>query len=225
MEDNNTVVSSTRAEDYGYGLAYQLAREQLSRITDIERHCLRSGAEYLPEKRAVAVDYINRRYLLGLESAEVSLVAEAGEVPIRDKLLILHYFLQAKGTQTSGRMITYKELKEGASYFPTFAKRAIAPVLNQFGREPARLLDAARFIGGFRADYGDMAVTVPAFSRISLTWVLWAEDAEFPADGSVLFDGNISDYLTNDDIHTLCEIIAWKLVRLDRTGGGNSGKR
>jgi hypothetical protein len=37
----------------------------------------------------------------------------------------------------------------------------------------------------------------------------------------MMFDSTIPDYLSNDDIHTLCENIAWRLVRLLKTGGDN----
>ena len=46
-----------------------------------------------------------------------------------------------------------------------------------------------------------------------MTFVLWRGDAEFPPEGSILFDSNVSNYLSNDDIHALCEGIAWRLVR------------
>ena len=75
---------------------------------------------------------------------------------------------------------------------------------------------AAASLGGRRADYGDAAVAIDAFPRVTVTFVLWRGDSEFPAEGSILFNSNVSDYLSNDDIHALCENIAWRLVRLAR---------
>ena len=95
------------------------------------------------------------------------------KVPIRDKILILHYLTQAKGTAISNKIIAYKELPEGTNYFPTFSKRAIKPLLAHFGKEPSRLIDAARKLGGYKADYGDVAVTINAFRRVPITLVLW----------------------------------------------------
>ena len=31
--------------------------------------------------------------------------------------------------------------------------------------------------------------------------------------GSIIFDSNVSDYLSTEDINVLCETIAWRLVR------------
>jgi len=121
---------------------------------------------------------------------------------------------QAKGTPTSGAIISYKELPEGTNYFRSFSKRAIKPLVDHFGDSPDRLLDSAEKLGGSKADYGDVAVTVNAFSRVPITIVLWQGDEEFPPEGNIIFDSTISDYLTTEDINVLCEIIAWRLVRL-----------
>jgi hypothetical protein len=133
--------------------------------------------------------------------------------------------MQAKGTPLTGELITYKELQEGINYYPTFFKRAIDPIVNRFSKEPAGLLAAAGTLGGRKADFGDAAVTIDAFPRVPLTIVLWRGDAEFAADGNILFDSTISDYLPTEDITILCEVIAWRLVRLDKTGGDSPVQR
>jgi len=134
-------------------------------------------------------------------------------VPIRDKILILHYFTQAKGAPITNKLITFKELPEGATYFPTFSKRAIKPHLDHFGREPERLIDTAEKLGGHRVDYGDVAVAIKAFSYVPITLILWQGNGEFAPEGSVLFDSTISDYLSTYDITVLCETISWRLVK------------
>jgi len=75
-------------------------------------------------------------------------------------------------------------------------------------------------IGGHKADYGDVAVTVNAFSRVPITLVLWRGDEEFAPEAKFMFDSTITDYLTTDDINELCGIIAWKLVKFLRAGYG-----
>jgi len=210
--------------EYAHGLAYKLARKQLASIDDIEQQCRKSGTQYIASEKAIIIDHLNQSYRISFPDGEVSLTTE-GEVPKRDKILILHYFTQAKGTPLSNKTITYKELPDGINYFPVFAKRAIQPVLTFFGNEPELLLKTAEILGGSKVDYGDVAVTINAFSRVPVTFVLWQGDAEFAPEGSIMFDSTISDYLTNDDIHTLCENIAWRLVRLLKTGGDSPGRK
>jgi hypothetical protein len=75
------------------------------------------------------------------------------------------------------------------------------------------LVDAGKRLGGQPADYGDAAVTIPAFPRVPLTFVLWRGDKEFTPDGNILFDSTIPDYLPTEDVTILCEIVAWRLAR------------
>ena len=210
--------------EYGYELAFQLACEQLAGIKNIEQQCLKSGAEYVDSRKAVIIKYLNQPYLVKPLDAEVSSMS-GEEIPIRDTILIIHYFTQAKGTTLSDKIITYKELPEGLLYFPTYYKRTVKPLVNSFGGEPDRLLDAAQTLGGRKADYGDAAVTIDAFIRVPVTLVLWKGDEELAPEGSLLFDSTISDYLPTEDITVLCETITWRLIRLLKTGGDNPGKR
>ncbi|MFC1873635.1 DUF3786 domain-containing protein [Chloroflexota bacterium] len=205
-----------RNYEYAFHLAYGVARERLAKLEDIEGQCLRSGARYqmVDSRRVVVLDYLNQSYQIDLPGVEVSKVGGEGEVPIKVKLLILHYFILAQGIPLSGNIITYKELPEGLVYFPTFAKRAVKPLLDHFGKEPQRLVDVAAKLGGRKADCGDVAVTINAFKYVPLTLVLWRGDEEFAPSASILFDNTIRDYISTEDVTVLCETIAWSLVRL-----------
>ena len=216
MEKRELSSPDVKNDEYGYELAYKLTCEQLVRIVDIERQCLKSGTQYkvIDSKKTIVVEYLNQSYQVTLPDVEISLGDSEETVPLREKILILHYLTQAKGTPLSNKIITYKELPEGANYFRTFSKRAIKPLVDHFGQEPGQLVNTAKKLGGCRVDYGDVAVTINAFGRVPVTFVLWRGDEEFPAEGNILFDSTISDYLSTEDINVLCEIIAWKLVKL-----------
>ena len=203
----------------GYELAYQMACEQLAKTVDLKQQCLRSGVQWTLED--IIIEYLYQPYKITLPEIKISPVVGDGPLPIRDKLLILHYFLQAKGSPLSNHTITYKELADGIVYFPTFYQRAIKPLVTHFGREPQRLLDAARILGGHEADYGDTAVTINAFSRVPITLVLWKGDEELTPEGNIIFNSTIPDYLPTEDINVLCETIAWRLVKLFKAGGDN----
>lgn len=199
-------------------LAYGLARQQLAGIPDIEEQCRKSGARYhvIGFRKSISVQYLNRTYLITLPDVEISLMDSPEAIPIRDRILILHYLLTAKGTPPANKLITFRELAEGSVYYPTFAKRTIQPLVDNFGPDPRLLLEASLKLGGQKAGYGDMAVTINAFPHVLITIVLWRGDDEFPAQGNVLFDASISHYLPTEDITVLCEIITWRLVGLKR---------
>jgi hypothetical protein len=223
MKNSPLPLPNQRNYEYGYKLAYKLACEQLAGVDDVEQQCRRSGTRYqvINSQPVIIVEYLNQRYQVTLPDIDISLV-DGGEVPIRDKILILHYLTLAKGVPMSNKLIAFKELPEGANYFPTFSKRSIEPLIAHFGQQPHRLIDAAERLGGHEVDYGDVAVTINGFSRVPITLVVWQGDEEFPPRGNILFDATISDYLATYDITVLCENITWRLVKLLREEGGHS---
>ncbi len=215
MENKHFTLPEQKNYEQANLLAYKLACEQLAGIDDIEQQCRKSGAQYqvIGSKKTITIQYLNQSYLVTLPDVEISLVDGAEEVPTRDKVLILHYFTSAKGTPAAGRLITFRELPEGSVYSPTFDKRTIQPLLDNFSKEPDRLVEISKRFGGQKADYGDTAVTINAFSHVPITIVLWQGDDEFAPQGNILFDATISDYLPTEDITVLCETITWKLIR------------
>jgi hypothetical protein len=208
-------LSNQQNSEYGYELAYKLACEQLAKFDNIEHQCLKSGALYrvIDSQKSICLEYLNQPYQIVFPDIGISLINSEEEVPIRNKILMLHYFNRAKGTPLANHKIAYKELPEGIIYFPTFYKRAIKPLLDHFGREPEQLIGATENLGGQKVDYGDVAVTINAFSYVPITLVLWRGDGEFAPEGNILFDSTVSDYLSIEDVNVLCETISWKLVR------------
>ncbi len=195
----------------GYDLAYHLAREQIARV-DLEEQCRRSGARHIDDRR-VAIDYLGQTYEVTLPEADVTSLAGGPGLSVREKILVLHYFVRATGEPLTGRFTAYQELPDGANYLPVFRKRAIKPLLDSFGNDPRKLVEVAARLGAQPLDQRDAAFTIAAFPRVPVTVVLWKGDEEFPADGKMMFDSTISDYLTTDDINVLCETIAWRLVK------------
>ncbi len=200
--------------EYGHELAYKLACEEIAKISNIEQQCRKADARYqvIGSQKIILIKYLTQSYRITLPNVEISLVGSEEKVPLRDRILILHYLTSAKGTPATNKLITYNELPEGIIYFPTFFKRTIESLLAHFGNEPHLLVDIAQKLGGHKVDYGDTAVTINAFSLVPITIILWRGDSEFAPRGSVVFDSTISDYLSTEDITVLCEIITWKLV-------------
>lgn len=196
-------------------LAYQIAREKLLDSGDIGKLCRNSGAKFVEEGagKAIIIEYLNRPYTLLLPQVEIAVNEEITALSIREKLLILHYLITARGTPSANKLITFLDLPEGKVYYPTFLKRAVQPLVNKFGGNPGLLQLSAKQFGGRQAGYGDASVIIDAFPRVPVTMVIWGNDEEFAAQGNVLFDAGIIDYLPTEDITILCETIAWKLVK------------
>jgi len=215
MDNGRIDVPDNKNYEYALEQAYTLVREKLLNIENLERHCKNSDSRYseINGRKNVKVRYLDVEYTVVFPGMDVFLENENIEIPFREKVLILHYLAQAKGTPPSGRYITFRELPEGPVYFRTFSKRTIQPLVENFGKDPAMLIETGKDFGGTPSDLGDTSVVIPAFIRVPVTIVLWKGDDEFPPEGSVMFDANVRDYLTAEDVTVLSEVITWKLVR------------
>jgi hypothetical protein len=103
MENRHLPLPNQRNYELAYELAYKMASEQLAKISNIEQQCLRSGTQYqvTDSQKAIIVEYLNKSYEVTLPDVEISLIDSEAEVPLRDKILILHYLTLAKGTPTT----------------------------------------------------------------------------------------------------------------------------
>ncbi|RJQ39157.1 MAG: DUF3786 domain-containing protein [Dehalococcoidia bacterium] len=197
---------------YGHEQALALASKQLGETADIEGLCQRSGARCADG--AILLDYLGRRYRITCPEVTISPENSQDAVPIKERILMLHYLLNARGTPLANQLITFREIPEGANYYDVFHKRAIKPIVDFFGKNPPAMVANAAKLGGRQADFGDASVTLDAFPRVPITFVLWRGDEELPAEGSVLFDASVADYLSSYTLTELCETIAWKMVKI-----------
>jgi len=209
MKSDLPPLPSPGGYEQAYAVSYDVAFEKL-RQADLADVCLKSGAARVGAD-VIRLRFLNRDYLVDRLQGHVSLEPDTEPAPIAERLLILHYLVTAGGAPPRDELIAFKDLPDGLLYHSTFYKRTVKLLLKKFGDSPEKLAAAAAKIGGSKAQMGDAAVTVQAFPKVAVTWVLWQGDDEFPAEGSVLLDRGISDYLPSEDIVVLCQTIALKL--------------
>jgi hypothetical protein len=213
-EQRLVITSLCTSEEQPLQLAYELAREKLSGM-DIKQQCSRSGAEYVRHDM-VTIEYFDQSYAMAVPGMEISFrdsLRRCGKVDLTDRILMLHYLITAKGTPATGKLIGLKQLPGGMCEHASFSREVLTPLLARFGREPEQLVEAAAKLGGVKASYGSVAVSIEAFPKVSVVIVLWRGDDEFPPNAGILFDSTVSDYLSTEDISVLCQRLVEKLTR------------
>lgn len=194
---------------------------------DIKQQCSRSGAHYVHPDR-VTIEYLNQSYVTAIPGMEISLKdslnhrqgeASSEDIDLKDRILILHYLITAKGTPNTGKLIGFKQVPGGLFEYASLSREVLAPRLRHFGKEPERLVEAAANLGGSEVGYGDAAVSIKAFPNVPMVIVLWRGDDEFPPNASILFDSTVSDYLSTEDMSVLCGRIVEKLTHSGQKKG------
>jgi len=195
-----------------FELALRLAATKLSSMK-AEELCRNSGASRIDDDR-IRIHYLNQSYQVSISTGEISLEGKEENVPVKDQILILHYLTQANGTPFTNKVITYGQIGGGKFYVPVFIKRNIDPLLKSFSHRPELLFDLAQRIGGTKATYGDVSISIDAFPKVRIFFILWKGDDEVSPNGTILFDGNVPHYLNSEDVCVLTETLVWKLVRM-----------
>jgi hypothetical protein len=203
---------------------------------DIKQQCFRSGAQYVHPDR-VTIEYLNQSYVMAIPGMEISLrdslhhcegrnpvtalerQESCQQIDLRDRILMLHYLITARGTPATGKLIGFRQVPGGIFEHASFSREVLTPLLDHFGREPERLVEAAENLGGSKAGYGDVAISIKAFPRVSVVIVLWRGDDEFAPNASMLFDSTVTDYLSTEDMTVLCERIVEKLTHSEQKEG------
>jgi len=214
------------SKEHTLQLAYRLAREKLSGM-DITQQCFRSGAQYFHHGK-MTIEYLNQSYVMAIPGMEISLkdsLHRRENIDLTDRILMLHYLTTAKGAPATGKLIGLRQAPGGFCEHTSFSREVLTPLLDHFGKEPERLVEAAAAkLGGAEAGYGDIAVSIRAFPNVSVAIVLWRGDDEFAPNGSILFDSTVVDYLSTEDMSVLCERIVERLAHSGQREGYVSGQ-
>lgn len=141
---------------------------------------------------------------------------ESGEpVPVTDRLTIMHHLHYFQETaRESTKRVPFREVREAAVFEHAYRKSAVEPLRNAFSGCPEKLLESGIAMGGKQEKYGDVSVTLQAFPKISLTYIFWDGDEEFPASANILFDDQIAKWTHPESVPTLAQKGSERLIGL-----------
>jgi hypothetical protein len=179
--------------------------------------CRRSCARF-DAQEGYAIDFMEKEYRLSIDKERTE--GPDGEVLALDselQLLLLTYLLSAQEVPFSGKRISEKDIPGGELFFRGPHALPTNPLIERFGRNPKQFLEIGTALGGKRIAYGDVAIEFLALPRIPVACVLWAEDEEFPARVTFLFDSSIDAHLPLDVVLALVRSVV-KILCDSRNG-------
>jgi hypothetical protein len=164
-------------------------------------------------KGVYTVVFMGKRYHLYVNEERIE--GPEGDSLVSDDefhLLLLSYLNSAQDVSFLGKWVSEKELQGGELFFRGPHALPTAPLIERFGKNPEKFLEVGTALGGTKIDYGDVALEFMALPRIPVVCVLWAEDEEFPARVSFLFDPSIDSQLHTDVILGLVRCMVTTLL-------------
>ena len=201
-----------RTDDYHR--AYEIAKEALQNRNP-HHVCRASGAlciEKGNQPTGIRLLFLNRPVTISWP--DFAFQQDSGEeIPIKQKILVLHYLNGSSSKELTGDWISYKDIPSARFYLDAFNRRAKYPLIGAFGEHPDRLpLAAKELFGATTSSLGDVSVRIQAFPKVPVTLVIWKGDEEFSPDGTILFDSSIKDMLSAEDISELTSQVVYPLI-------------
>lgn len=157
----------------------------------------------------VIVDPVARTLVGSSQEAEFTLTKMA----YFSRLSILHYLLNARDIEPTGRLVKPEQLKSGLMYLQGSHLLPLDQTAARFARDPEGFFAQAARFGGEPRAYGDFAAELRPFPRVPMTLIVWQEDDEFPARSYLLFDATCELQLPPDILWSVAMLSMLVMLR------------
>jgi hypothetical protein len=195
-----------------YGIAYQKASEELRGRNPEELAALSERCGAVLNGPTIRLTFFDSRVELRMpEHGDVEFLPS--DLPLVEKILILHYLLGRESRPVRGQLVAFKNLPGAAFYDPTYQKRGPRRIARRFGESVEGFRQACRRLGWHEEELGDASFRFDILPKIRGLVVLHAGDEEFPAEANILFDDEIVNFLPPEDVAVLAGLIATRLAK------------
>jgi hypothetical protein len=159
---------------------------------------LSAGARYDESACTYTLPSFGDYYVVSLKDGSISFRENPCRVPeYLLKLAIPIYLANAKPIPQSGELV--KEFVGGDFFHRGAHTLALEELASKYGDDADGFRLAGEMgLGGEDAGLGDASIRFDVFPRVSMTFVLWLRDEEFPARMSLLFDKNAGKHMPLD---------------------------
>jgi hypothetical protein len=145
-----------------------------------------------------------------------------GDVLVSDSefiLLLLTYLISAQDVFFGGRWVSERDLPGGELFFRGPHQLPTTNLIARFGKDPEKFLAIGKALGGKRLpEYGDVGLEFQVLPKVPIACVLWAEDEEFPARLSFLFDPSLASHFPLDVVLALVRCMVKNLLESEEAG-------
>jgi hypothetical protein len=194
-----------------YEYAINLAWEDLVKRDPLEISRL-SQIPYDPENEEFNMDFLGDQFLISISRRTVDF-QNGGVVYSFLAVLLLHYLVNVKDLDLTGKLLTFRELEGGDIYYPAFCNRGINKITKEFGEKPESLRKAGQNLGAKEGKHGDVSIVLHVFPKVPVTVIMWGGDDEVPPSSNMLFDSSIKELLPTEDVAVIAGFVASALIK------------
>lgn len=143
------------------------------------------------------ITMLNADYTVNVQNRTVQ-KADGDEASFIEQLCILAYLINAKDLPQAGELAKGESFPGGQFFFRGGHAMPTEKLAQALGSAPEKLIEGSKPLGGREGIFGNASVEIRVLPRIPITFVVWAEDEEFPASASILFDKTACEHFQLD---------------------------
>ena len=184
-------------------LAYYLAKFQAGDPEEMAARCRRSYAG-----GALTMDLLGHTYQVTHPGFVIS---GAPELSNAERILFLRYLLDGRYAPPSGTYLPYREFPWGEVYLQQFTGRCIKRFAFSYASKPEVLKEVAERMGARPIQRGDVGFEVTLMEGLTMQFLLWLGDDEFPPNAQILFSDNFREAFTAEDMANIGDIVLGRM--------------
>ena len=182
-------------------LEYYLKRYQEGDPAEMARRC---ALPWNGETNTLELEFLGGTYTVSHPDYTIT-----GPTPLSnpERILFLRYLLDGAYAMPSGEYLTYREFPWGEVYLQQFTGRCIKRFAFSYGSKPALLRQVMERMGARSVPQSDQGWEITLMEGLTLRFLLWLGDDEFPPSGQILFSDNFRGAFTAEDMANIGDIV------------------
>ena len=179
--------------------------EQYSKINPKEA-ATRCNITFNEEKQVFNIRMMSKNYLISFP--EFSMIDENGVSvdAFPPRILVIRFLTEGKFVPFSGKTLTYRQAPWGEVYHTVFDGRCIKRLAYGFGYKLALFEKTMQELGAEKLTMGDVAYRFEFINNLYVHFILWGADEEFDPTAQILFEDNIPESFTIEDMAVIGDI-------------------
>jgi len=162
-----------------------------------------------------------------LHSVEITLLGETFSVSHPDFTIVgprnlsnperipfLRYLLDGRSAMAGGQYLTYREFPWGEVYLQQFTGRCIKRYAFSYGFKPDLLHRIMAKLPAKKLQRSDVGYELELMPGLTMQFLLWLGDEEFPPNAQILFSDNFRYAFTAEDMANIGDIVMGRMKRL-----------
>lgn len=200
-------------------IPFEHYKEEYAKLDPLEAS-KRTHIPYDEERNVFTMRMMGKEYELAFPKFAVKKVDEtdreygALEQEYAAQILAIRYLLRGVAVDPTGNFKTYRDFPWGETYFRQFYGRCILRLAFGYGNKQDLFAKTMEKIGAKKIENGDVAYEFEFMDHLSVRFILWAGDEEFPPSAQILFADNMAFAFEAEDLAVIGDISIGTLKKM-----------